>query len=367
MTERPFIPTAASVSAVNLTVLLFSLTTPHSLHAFPLRPLFKGGSKVADEIIEIAARVSKRQADDAARKTLQPAVERGIRLYGDDAVRAAARRGGLEILEASTKYGDDVLRLAKEVPEATRVLAVRADELVPLAERLGSDVLRVEAVRPGLARAIVREIPAPYTRDVLKYGVRHPDDALTLTSIAAHLPDPNLRIHLIRTFEKTRNKAGFLEVLLEKVNWKTIMAGGISAAFITSARKIADGIDDPAAAERVATRFVDWVGGTMALIAASLFLFLAAPVLGMGMMGVRPVSAAIKCAARHPLAAGALAVFTTAAVYLVFKYSLKTAAVFIASALIASGIAALYPAGRKRKQARPKAAAFASSQTPPAT
>jgi len=99
--------------------------------AGPVQPVLKGLMRYADDAVKAAVRVSGRQLDDVARAALERALIRAATRYGDDAFKAA-RYGGVELIEAAAKHGDDVWEWSCRVPTAARSLALHADDLVPL-------------------------------------------------------------------------------------------------------------------------------------------------------------------------------------------------------------------------------------------
>ncbi len=184
------------------------------------------------ETIEIASRVSGKTLNPAARKLATEELEKWAIKYGDDAIRAT-EKGGLELLEAASKYGDDVWHLSSKVPQATRALAVRADELIPMTKRIGTEVLELEARIPGIAEKIVEH----FGDDAVKYLAHNvsPEDLTRLTGYAAKADSPATKALLYEKYKEAGTH------FLDKLDYKQILAGGLSIAAITAAYEVSKG------------------------------------------------------------------------------------------------------------------------------
>ena len=112
--------------------------------------------KAIQETLELAAKRSGRVLSKTAKIKLGHEMLKVTEKYGDD-VLTLVNKGGLEVLEQGARHGDDFWRLCKEVPEASRSLALHSDELLPLAKRIGPDVLKLEVNAPGLAAKTAQE------------------------------------------------------------------------------------------------------------------------------------------------------------------------------------------------------------------
>lgn len=217
-----------------LSCLLFFFAGAVELYALGGKVL----SKAVEETLELAAKRSGRVLIESAKIPLRHSLLKIAAKYGDD-VLPLVRKGGLEVLEQGARHGDDFWRLCKAVPEASRSLALHTDELLPLAKRIGPDVLRVEAAAPGMATRIVRE----FGDDGIHLLAGQPSqDVSRLLGYAAKTNNPEARKLLYETYAKSQHKSTFLEALNK--NWKVIMAGGLTTAAIVSAYKISDGIQE---------------------------------------------------------------------------------------------------------------------------
>ena len=207
-------------------------------------------ARLLAETLEIAARRSGRILSGASKLHLERSLLRASTKYGDD-ILLSVRRGGLEVLEQGARHGDRFWRLCREVPEASRSLALHADELMPLAERIGPEALRLEAKVPGAAIRGVREFGDGGVKILAKQS---PEDITRLVGYAAKADSPATKKIFLETFAKAKNPSKFLDAL----NWKNIMAAGLSSAAILSAAKVSDGLQDglkqPETAERVVNK-----------------------------------------------------------------------------------------------------------------
>jgi len=218
--------------AVSVLLMAGTVSRPQ---ATLVRPITKGLLRYADEAIEVAARLSGRHLDDVSRVALRKTVATAARRHGDD-VLVAMRHGGIELAEAAAKHGDDVWKWSSRVPGAARSLALHADDLVPMTRRLGHDVLRLEAKAPGLPRML----GARYSDDVMRSFVRtvHPDDATKAAGFLGKADGPATQALLLKRYGETDGK------ILKWLDWKTVMAFGLTAAVITSAHEISDGVQE---------------------------------------------------------------------------------------------------------------------------
>ena len=237
-----------------------------------------GGSKVAmkvvEETIEAAAKRSGRVLSKTAESRLGRELLEATAKYGDD-VMPIVRKGGLEVLEQGAKHGDDFWRLCKTVPAGSRALALHADDLMPLARRIGPEVLQIEARTPGMAVRIAGE----FGDDAVKLLAKNPQDTTRLLGYAAKADSPETAKLLYQTYAKSPNPSAFLE----RLNWKQIMAGGLSAAAIVAAGGSAvalyqvgdglqEGLNNPETAEHFVETFSKPVGhGLYVLVAILLF------------------------------------------------------------------------------------------------
>ena len=196
----------------------------------------KVASKIVDETLEVAAKRSGRVLSKTAEKKLGVELLETAGKYGDD-IMPLVREGGLEVLEQGAKHGDDFWRLCKQVPSASRAMALHADDLIPLAKRIGPEVLEIEAKTPGMASKIASE----FGDDAVKVLAKHnPQETTRLLGYAAKADSPETSHLLYETYAKSSNPSAFLDNL----NWKHIMAGGLSAAAIVAAYKTSDGLQE---------------------------------------------------------------------------------------------------------------------------
>lgn len=231
----------------------------------------KIAARAVSETIEAAAKRSGRILDAGLRSSLEKRAFSLAARYGDD-ILPLVRRGGLEVLEQGAKHGDDFWRFCRRVPEASRILALRSGELLPLARRIGPEVLRLEVRVPGCAARVVREFGDDAVALLAK---RPPAEISKLLGYAAKADSPATRKLLLNSYRSARNPSLFLE----KLNWRQIMAAGLSAAAITAAYKTADGLQqglgNPQTAEAVARRTVTLlIGGCFGLLLLLMLPFL---------------------------------------------------------------------------------------------
>jgi hypothetical protein len=224
------------------------------------------------EAVELASRKSGREiAQVSAREATENALARSAATFGDKALVAAAD-GGLELIEATVKYGDDVMKYALEAsPNARRVFALNAETLLPLARRVGPEALEVEAKAPGLAGKVFTSFGDDAGKVIAKSVPA--DDLPRLVTYAEKADSQATRELLLQTYQKEG------KTLFERIPAKLVLAGGLTASMLYGTHRvtkpavaIADAIkDDPAAASDVAKYGIRIVGLIVVIVVVLLF------------------------------------------------------------------------------------------------
>jgi hypothetical protein len=211
---------------ITLLALLVLVTTT-AVHAIPVGWV--------DDAVKAAMRISGRSLDDAARLAVRESLEQACKRYGDDVLEAVTK-GGVELVEASARHGDEIWRWSRAFPSASRALGLHADELVPLCRRVGPEILEVEARHPGMAGRIA----SVFGDDTLRLFATHvaPTDAPRLLRGLEKADSPATRRALLAAYEKTGG------TVLKHIDWKLVLAGGVSVAMVTAAHETADGIQE---------------------------------------------------------------------------------------------------------------------------
>ena len=182
------------------------------------------------ETVEQACIVSGREvAERGARESLEHAVAGAVRRQGPSAA-LAVKHGGLELLEATAKHGDDVLTLAKGAgPLGQRALALEAERLVPLARQFGPAVLDLEARAPGLGGRVFSAFDSQLAPAVAREAAT--EDLPRLLLAAERADSPATRTMLWQGYQ--RGGGAFLA----RIDWKVVMAAGVSVAVIDAAHR----------------------------------------------------------------------------------------------------------------------------------
>lgn len=212
-----------------LNLILLQLIFLTSIKAAPVKVV----GKVFSETIEAAAKKSGRILTPVAREAAEQTLKTAVSKYGDDLLRVV-RSGGLEALEQGTKHGDDFWKLcSKASPTAVRSLALNADELLPIAKRIGTDFVTLEGRVPGLGMEIVKL----YGDDAAKQFKNIPtEDISKLVGYAKKADSPETVKKLYQSYQQTGGK------ILKNLDWKLVMAGGLSIAAIDMAHQVGDGV-----------------------------------------------------------------------------------------------------------------------------
>ena len=193
-------------------------------------------AKVIQSTLTAAAKVSGKTLSPALRKTMTKSLSIAVKKHGEAALKAT-RLGGLEVLKQGSKYGDDFWRIVcKAEPQAVRSLALHAEELLPIAKRVGPKFLELEAKTPGLGKHVV----ACFGDKGAKTLAHAPaNDISRLVGAARKADSPATRKLLFDKYCASANKESFLN----KLNWKVILASGLSSAAVIAAYKTSNGVE----------------------------------------------------------------------------------------------------------------------------
>jgi len=231
-----------------------------------------GVSPLVREAVEFALKNSGREVvERTSREAVEKSVEAGVAKYGPRAAQAVAD-GGVELVEATAKYGDDAMRVAVEAsPAARRLLALEPGRMLPIVREFGEEAIEVEAKSPGLARRvfttfgddgarqIARDVPAEDLPRLLKY--------------AEQADTPETRRLLVDAYKKEGSS------IFERIPASLVLATGLSASMIYGTHRAtapldatADAIrDNPDIARDTANGFVV-VFGIVAVLATVFIL-----------------------------------------------------------------------------------------------
>lgn len=226
-----------------------------------------GVSQLVREAVEFAFKKSGQEvAERASREAVEQSVEAGVKKYGPRAAQAVAE-GGVELVEATAKYGDDVMRVAVEAtPAARRVLALEPGRMLPLVRELGEEALEIEAKSPGLARRAFTTFGDDGARQIARQVPA--DDLPRLLKYAEQADTPETRRLLLDAYKKEGPS------IFERIPASLVLATGLSASMIYGTHRAtapldatADAIrDNPDIARDTANGFV-WVFGIVAILA----------------------------------------------------------------------------------------------------
>lgn len=249
-----------------LTALLAVSTLPKVCPAAPL------AGTLVREAVDMAFRRSGREvAEKAAREAVEQSVEVGVAKYGPRAAQAVAE-GGVELVEAVVKYGDDVMRVAVDAtPAARRALALEPARMMPLVRDLGVEAVEIEARSPGLARRIFTSFGDDGARQIARQVPA--DDVPRLLAYAEKADSPATRRALLEAYEKEGPS------LFERIPAKLVLAGGLTASMLYGTHRLtapiaaaADAMANDPDLPREAVRGSLWIVGVVAILATVFIL-----------------------------------------------------------------------------------------------
>ena len=237
-------------------MLLFSVHCCTNAWAVP----FAG--KLIGETVEAAAKKSGKVLSPAAKKLAAEALETAVKHYGDDALKVASQ-GGLEAIQGMSRYGDDFLRLTSHSPQAARSLALHADELMPIAQRIGPDFMRLESKVPGLGTKAVSVFGDDAAKTLNKFSA---NDTAKLIALGSKADSPATAKLLLQKADQSGGQ------ILKYLDYKKILGVGLSAAAIIAASKTADGFAEVIKSSPTAATFGLW-GLATVIIALTVLLY----------------------------------------------------------------------------------------------
>jgi len=187
--------------------------------------------EVIEECVERAAKRSGRKGmEKAAKKSASETLEQLAKRYGDDAIRVVDD-AGLELLEAIPKYGDDVAAMAMKCsPQARRAFACNIPDLLPLARRVGTEALELEAKSPGLATKFYRVFGDDAAKVIAKNIPS--EDLPRLLKYADAADSPATRELLLKSYQREGKE------LFTRIPPTLVLAGGLTASMLYGTHQV---------------------------------------------------------------------------------------------------------------------------------
>ena len=227
-----------------------------------------GVSQIVREAVEFAFKKSGREVvERTSREAVEQSVEAGVAKYGSRAAKAVAD-GGVELVEAAAKYGDDVMRVAVDAtPAARRALALQPSRMLPLVREFGEEALEIEAKSPGLARRVFTTFGDDGGRQIAKQVPA--EDLPRLLTYAEKADTPKTRRLLLDVYAKEG------ATIFEKIPASLVLATGLSTSMLYGTHRATEPFDaagdairnSPDLARETTTGFL-WVFGVVAVITA---------------------------------------------------------------------------------------------------
>lgn len=189
-----------------------------------------GATTLVREAIELAVKKSGREvAEKVGRESVEQAVEAGVKKYGPRVAEAVAD-GGLELVEASAAYGDDVLRFAAEVsPAARRQLAIDPGNCVALARDFGPEAIELEAKSSGMAKKAFTAFGDDGAKQIAK--TTPAEDVPRLVQYAENADSEQTRKLLLQSYKKEGAS------LFQRIPPDLVLSSGLSASMLYSAHR----------------------------------------------------------------------------------------------------------------------------------
>ncbi len=217
-----------------LCLVLASLIALVSLNTSFAEPLTRIALK---EFLEsISVKFGGKALSKTALESFEVAVKKYSLKYGKARTMTLITEGGIELLEAASRYGDDVIAIAMEAsPGARRLLALNTQTLLPLAKKVGPEILELEVKAPGLAGRFVEAFGDDGARLISKNAPA--SDLPVLLNCAERADTPATRKLLLETYTKEGTS------FLNKIPAKVILATGVAGGTIIVAVGAGKGLD----------------------------------------------------------------------------------------------------------------------------
>jgi hypothetical protein len=177
-------------------------------------------------------KITKKVAGEALEKTAQEAAEKtvaaAVRALGREGAEAALEHGGMKLLKAGIRYGDEIWAVVKRVPESAHFVAAKPAEALQLAAHFGDDALRLESRLPGMTQHAVDAFGSPALKHLAKAS---PEELTRLLGYAKAAKEPGLSRTLFNGWKSSGPR------LLEQLDKHkgVILATGLTAAALDAA------------------------------------------------------------------------------------------------------------------------------------
>jgi hypothetical protein len=218
--QSPFLNVIVSCSVVLSRVLRVGLAL--CVLAQPAK------ASMASELLEKLAVLSGKALDPAAHAAARQTLEKGLSMYGESAA-FAARKGGMALVEAAARHGDEVWKLAKICEGAPEALAARADTILEVAGRWGRDAACLEIKAPGCGEVLARKLGSAEVGELVSKAA--PEEIKRLAMLSAQC-----------TTEEARVAAGLWRQgnthVLERLTAPRIATYGLAVAAVIAAVQV---------------------------------------------------------------------------------------------------------------------------------
>lgn len=225
-----------------------------------------GAGTLVRDVVDIAIKKSGRELlEHASREAAEEVIEKGVAKYGPRAAQAVAD-GGIELVEASAKYGEDVMRVAVEAtPAARRALALDPGRILPLVREFGQEAIELETKAPGLAQRVFTNFGDDGARQIARTVPA--EDVPRLLSYAERAGSPTVRRAILEAYKKEG------PAFFARITPKMVVAIGASGALVYGTHRMTSPFaalahwmrTNPDAA-RDMLRGLLWIMGTVAVL-----------------------------------------------------------------------------------------------------
>lgn len=220
-----------NICTVSRTALIVAVAITAVFPVADVATAAPGVGQAVREAVEFAFKKSGREAvERVSREAVEKSVEAGVAKYGPRAAQAVAD-GGVELVEAASKYGDDVMRVAVEAsPAARRTLALQPSQMLPLVREFGGEAIEVEAKSPGLARRVFAAFGDDGGRQVARQVPA--EDLPRLVAYAEKADTPETRRILLEVYKKEG------PITFDRIPATLVLATGLSASMLYGTHRI---------------------------------------------------------------------------------------------------------------------------------
>lgn len=177
----------------------------------------------ADAILKMIWKGSDEVVEPAMKATDSRIVSKAVATYGDEAAAGVFERGGYAFLQQARAHGDELVAAAVRVPGSESILTTNPSFMLGAVRRYGDDALRLEKEVPGFLEMAPLRLGDGEIRTILKAT---PENRRYMAHLVKLSDSPETARRMVAEYSK--RGPGWLK----KLPRKEIVIGGVLTAAI---------------------------------------------------------------------------------------------------------------------------------------